>query len=52
LVAEQTVVFPDALAQLVQDALVTRMAEVLVEPQQVMTELTGRLSADPPEARP
>ncbi len=52
LVAEQTVVFPDALAQLVEDALVTRMAEVLVEPQQVMTELTGRLSAEPPEATP
>jgi NAD(P)-dependent dehydrogenase (short-subunit alcohol dehydrogenase family) len=44
LAAELTVVFPDALAVLVADALVTRMPEVLVEPQQVMTELTGQLS--------
>lgn len=43
--AEQTVVFPDPLAALVENALVSRMPEVLVEPQRVMTELTGRLSA-------
>jgi hypothetical protein len=43
--SEQTVVFPDPLAELVEDALVTRMPEVLVEPQRVMTELTGYLSA-------
>jgi len=41
---EQTVVFPDPLATLVESALVTRMPEVLVEPQRVMTELTGQLS--------
>ncbi len=44
LVAEQTVVFGDALAELVEDALVTRMPEVLTEPQQLMTELTATLS--------
>jgi len=43
--AEQTVVFPDPLAALVENALVSRMPEVLVEPQRVMTELTGQLSA-------
>ena len=43
--AEQTVVFPDPLATLVESALVTRMPEVLVEPQRVMTELTGQLSS-------
>jgi len=42
--AEQTVVFPDPLATLVESALVTRMPEVLVEPQRVMTGLTGQLS--------
>jgi len=40
----RTVVFPDPLATLVESALVTRMPEVLVEPQRVMTELTGQLS--------
>ncbi|HEU5266019.1 MAG TPA: SDR family NAD(P)-dependent oxidoreductase, partial [Jatrophihabitans sp.] len=44
LAAEKTVVFGDALAELVEDALVTRMPDVLTEPQRLMTELTGRLS--------
>jgi NAD(P)-dependent dehydrogenase (short-subunit alcohol dehydrogenase family) len=44
LVAEQTVVLGDALAELVEDALLTRMPEVLHEPQRLMTELTARLS--------
>jgi NAD(P)-dependent dehydrogenase (short-subunit alcohol dehydrogenase family) len=44
LAAEQTVVFGDALAELVEAALITRMPEVLTEPQQLMTELTATLS--------
>ena len=44
LAAERTVVFGDALAELVEDALVTRMPEVLTEPQRLMTELTASLS--------
>jgi NAD(P)-dependent dehydrogenase (short-subunit alcohol dehydrogenase family) len=47
LAAERTVVFGDALADLVENALVTRMPEVLTEPQALMTELTARLSAPP-----
>jgi NAD(P)-dependent dehydrogenase (short-subunit alcohol dehydrogenase family) len=41
--AEATVVFPDALAEMVEQALLTRAADVLHEPQQLMTVLTGRL---------
>src|SRR6516162_595440 len=37
--AEATVVFPDRLAEMVDQALVTRAAEVLDEPQRLMTEL-------------
>jgi NAD(P)-dependent dehydrogenase (short-subunit alcohol dehydrogenase family) len=44
--ADATVVFPDVLAEMVQQALLSRMAEVLNEPQQLMTELTGRLRAE------
>ena len=44
LAAERTVVFGDPLAELVEDALITRMPEVLTEPQQLMTELTARLA--------
>ncbi|WP_409329691.1 SDR family NAD(P)-dependent oxidoreductase [Trujillonella humicola] len=45
--AEATVVFPDRLADLVEQALLTRMPEVLAEPQRVMTGLVAEL-ADPP----
>jgi short-subunit dehydrogenase len=41
--AEATVVFPDALAEMVEQALLTRGEEILSEPQRLMTELTGRL---------
>jgi NAD(P)-dependent dehydrogenase (short-subunit alcohol dehydrogenase family) len=41
--AEATVVFPDRLAELVEEALLTRAAEVLHEPQRLMTELVDRL---------
>jgi NAD(P)-dependent dehydrogenase (short-subunit alcohol dehydrogenase family) len=44
LAAEQTVVFGDALAELVEEALVTSMPEVLSEPQQLMTRLTATLA--------
>ena len=36
-------VFPDRLAQLVERALVSRMPEVLAEPQRVMTGLVAEL---------
>jgi NAD(P)-dependent dehydrogenase (short-subunit alcohol dehydrogenase family) len=41
--AEATVVFPDRLAEMVDQALVTRAAEVLDEPQRLMTELVDKL---------
>lgn len=41
--AEATVVFPDRLAELVEQALIGRAAEVLDEPQRLMTELVDQL---------
>lgn len=41
--AGATVVFPDRLAELVEDALQTRMREVLDEPQRLMTSLVAEL---------
>lgn len=41
--AEATVVFPDRLAEMVEQALLGRAAEVLHEPQRLMTELVDRL---------
>ena len=41
--AEATVVFPDRLAEMVEQALITREAEVLREPQKLMTELVDQL---------
>ena len=41
--AEATVVFPDRLAEMVEQALMNRAAEVLSEPQSLMTELVDEL---------
>jgi NAD(P)-dependent dehydrogenase (short-subunit alcohol dehydrogenase family) len=41
--AEDTVVFPDRFAELVEQALNTRMPEILREPQRVMTSLVDEL---------
>jgi NAD(P)-dependent dehydrogenase (short-subunit alcohol dehydrogenase family) len=41
--AEATVVFPDRLAELVEQALIGRGAEILDEPQRLMTELVDQL---------
>jgi len=41
--AEATVVFPDRLAEMVEQALMNRAAEVLGEPQSLMTELVDKL---------
>jgi NAD(P)-dependent dehydrogenase (short-subunit alcohol dehydrogenase family) len=41
--AEATVVFPDQFAELVEQALGTRMPEILQQPQQVMTALVDDL---------
>jgi NAD(P)-dependent dehydrogenase (short-subunit alcohol dehydrogenase family) len=41
--AEATVVFPDRLAEMVEQALIGRAAEVLDEPQRLMTELVDQL---------
>jgi short-subunit dehydrogenase len=41
--AEATVVFPDRLAEMVEQALMNRAAEVLSEPQSLMTELVDKL---------
>jgi NAD(P)-dependent dehydrogenase (short-subunit alcohol dehydrogenase family) len=43
--AERTVVFPDRLAELVEQALLTRMPALLDEPQRVMTSLVAELQA-------
>ena len=45
--AEQSTVFPDRLAEMVQDALATRTPAILAEPQQVMTGLVQDFEADP-----
>lgn len=41
--AEAAVVFPDRFAEMVEDALLTRMREVLDEPQRLMTSLVSDL---------
>ena len=41
--AEAAVVFPDRFAGMVEQALLTRMREVLDEPQQLMTSLVSHL---------
>lgn len=41
--AEEAVVFPDRFAEMVEDALLTRMREVLDEPQRLMTSLVSDL---------
>ena len=45
--AERSSVFPDRLAELVEDAVVTDMAAVLDDPQAVMTRLIAALRRDP-----
>lgn len=40
---ERTAVFPDRLAELVEDAVLTNMAAVLDDPQALMTQLVERL---------
>jgi NAD(P)-dependent dehydrogenase (short-subunit alcohol dehydrogenase family) len=49
--AERAAVFPDRLAELVEDAVVTDMAAVLDDPQAVMTRLIAALRGDPRAGR-
>jgi NAD(P)-dependent dehydrogenase (short-subunit alcohol dehydrogenase family) len=44
--AERSAVFPDRLAELVEDAVLTNMAAVLDNPQAVMTQLIAALRSD------
>jgi len=45
--AERATVFPDRLAELVEDAVITNMGAVLDDPQAVMTQLIKALRAGP-----
>jgi hypothetical protein len=44
--AERASVFPDRLAELVEDAVLTNIAEVLDDPQRLMTQLLESLKTD------